>query len=290
MKTFRDAMRQNDLVITAEMLMDRRTDAASIKQSVEVLGPAVDAVQFGDDRYGTGHMSPLAAANIAMASGLDAVVHLNCRDRNRIALQADILGAAALGVTSLVLARGEKLKNSDGVRVKGVFEMGAKSLIRMAGESLDDSDTGFFIGAPVTVFDPTDDWKATRLEEKLDAGARFLQTQPCLNAGLLQRYVGKLIDNRITHRASVIVDVPLLTSARQAKRLKATFKGAPIPEKCVERIASAADSEREGIAVCAEVLAEIAETPGVSGVNISYQCDARHVTAAIVEAGLTNRG
>ena len=144
MKTFRDAMRHNDLVVSAKMQLDRQMDASSINESVGALRPVVDAMQFDDDRGATGHMSPLAAAGIAIRSGLDAVVEFGCRDRNRLALQADILGASALGVTSLVLARGEKFRDRDAVRAKGVFEISATQLIMMAGElgRVDESGSG----------------------------------------------------------------------------------------------------------------------------------------------------
>ena len=292
MKTFRDAMRQKDLVVSAKMQLDRQMDASSINESVGALRPVVDAMQFEDDRSATGHMSPLAAAGIAIRSDLDAVVEFSCRDRNRLALQADMLGAGALGVTSLVLARGEQFRDRDAVRAKGVFEINATQLIRMAGElgPVDESGSGFYIGAPATVFDPAESWEATRLEEKLDAGVCFLQTQPCLNVDLVRRYVEKLVERKIMHRASLIVEVPLLTSPQEAVELRDVHKGAPIPDALVKRIASADDSVAEGISVCAEVLAELREAPGISGVCIRFQCDPRHVLAAIEQAGLVRRG
>lgn len=288
MRTFRDAIRHDDLVVTAELPLDRETGASSIRHALSILEPVVDAVQIGDDRHGVGHMSALAAASIVIQGGMDAVVSLSCRDRNRIALQADILGAGALGVTSLVLARGEKLQDRSAVRSKGVFEIDATNLIKMAGElgPVDESGSGFFIGAPATVFDPAEGWEAARIMEKLDAGVRFLQTQPCLNADLVRRYVDKLVERKIMHRASLVVEVPLLTSKQEAAVLKDVHKGAPIPDATVNRIASADDPVREGVTICAETLTEVRRIPGISGVNIHYRGDPRHVVAAIHEAHL----
>jgi len=98
LKTFRDASRKKDRVISAALPLRSTSNASDIRDAASILAPVVDAVQVGDNRYAPGHMSPLAAASIVLESGLDAVVSLSCRDRNRIALQADILGAAALGV------------------------------------------------------------------------------------------------------------------------------------------------------------------------------------------------
>lgn len=290
MKTFRDAIRHDDLVVTAELPLQPGTTASDIRDTVAALAPTVDAVQVGDNRFGMGHMSPLAAASIAIASGVDAVVSLTCRDRNRIALQADILGAAALGVTSILLARGEKLQDKTAVSTKGVFEVGATQLIDMAGQAGSDraKGGGFFIGAPVTVFDPADDWEATRIKEKLDAGVCFLQTQPCLNADLVRRYVDKLVQRRVMHRASLVVEVPLLTSPQAAAALKDFHRGAPIPDTAIKRIACADDPVREGVSVCAKMLDEVRCIPGISGVNIHYRGDPRNVAAAIHEAQLAD--
>jgi len=292
LKTFRDAIRREDLVVTADLPLESTTSAPDIRSIVATLAPAVDAVQIDDNRDLPEHMSPLAAASIVLGSGLDAIVHLSCRDRNRIALRADILGAAAMGVTSMVLARGEKFVDKQSVRAKGVFDTTATQLIAMASQSAVvnqvPSSPEPFIGCFVTVFDPAEDWEATRIQEKLDAGARFLQTQPCLNAGLLRGYVDRLVQLKIMHRASVIVDVPLLTSAHEATTLKQAYQGAPIPDALVTRIAAAADPLAEGISVCAEMLAELHRMPGISGVNINYQGDSRHVVAAIREAHIAD--
>jgi len=267
-----------------------KTTATEIKERVSILAPVIDAVQVGDNRYVAGHMSPLAAASIVLDCGLDVVVHISCRDRNRIALQADILGAAALGVTSLVLVRGEKFSDNAPIRAKGVFEVGATGLIGLANllgnEAGLAAEPGFYIGSFVTVFDPGDDWKAARIQEKIDVGARFLQTQPCLNAELLQKYMQKLVERKILHRSSVVVEVPLLTSMEEARLLREQDKGAPIPEAAVKRIATADDPVAEGISVCAEMLMDLRSIPGVSGVNIQYGGDPENVVAAITQAGM----
>lgn len=290
MKTFRDAIIQDDLVITADLPLEPATSAADIRSIVATLAPAVDAIQIDDNRNLPEHMSSLAAASIVIGGALDAIVHLSCRDRNRIALRADILGATAMGVTSMLLARGEKFADKQSVRAKGVFDTNATQLIAMASHSamVDQMPSAPepFVGCFVTVFDPAGDWEATRIQEKLDAGARFLQTQPCLNAGLLREYVDKLVQLKIMHRASVVVDVPLLTSVQEAISLKKVYKGQPVPDATFQRIASARDAASEGVSVCAEMLNEVRGMPGISGVNVHFRGDPRNVVAAIEEAGL----
>lgn len=286
--TFREAMQQSDFVVTAEPPLEAATSAADVREHAETLAPVVDALHVGDDRLACGHMSALAAARIVLDCGVDAVIRLSCRDRNRIALQADILGAAALGITSMVLVRGEKLSDNAPTRGKGVFELGGTRLIQLArrlgAESGPIADPGLYLGSFVTAFRPAQDWQATLIQQKVEAGARFLQTQPCLNMNVVGAYMQKLIEQKVPQRASIIVEVPLLGSAEDAERVKALHKGAPIPADIVRRIAEAADPVAEGIAICADAVAALREMPGVSGVNVQYSGDPGNVVAVLVQA------
>ncbi len=283
MKTFREAIRHKDLAITAEVPLQPSTTASDVCEAAEVLKPSVDAVQFGDNRYSPVHMSPLAAARIALDNRVDAIVQLSCRDRNRIALQADLLGAEALGIASVILVRGEKISDDTPVHAKGVFDTNLAQLIALAR-----TQPSVRIGAFVTVFDPNDGWEAERIEDKLDSGVTFLQTQSCLNAALLRRYVNKLVERRITRRAPLVVEVPLLTSMQEARLVRKTVKGVPIPDAAVERIATADNPVSEGISVCAGMLRELQEIPGISGINIHYQRDPHDVVAALQQADLVS--
>lgn len=255
-----------------------------------MLEPVVNALQIGDDYSAVGHMSPLAAASIVLQCGIDAIVHFSCRDRNRIALIADLLGAAALGVTTVVLNRGEKFADNAVVRSKGVFETSAAQLTDLANkigsENTLVAEPGFHIGSSITVFKPAEDWDAIRVSEKTDLGVKFLQTQPCLNAKLLREYMQKLVERKLTHRASVMVEVPLLTSAKAVRSLKANYKGATIPGDIINRIADSRDSVAEGIAVCAEMMADAGSIPGISGVNVRHDGDPENIVAAIRRSGL----
>ena len=158
------------------MSLRATTTSAEIRENVNTLAPVVDAIQVPDDFAAVGHMSPLAAASIVLQSGLDAVVQLTGRDRNRIGLVADVLGAAALGVTTLILSRGEKFTDSAIVRSKGIFEITAAQLTELASkigaEQSLVSGPGFYIGSLITVFQPPEDWDAVRVSEKIDSGAR----------------------------------------------------------------------------------------------------------------------
>ena len=289
MKTFRDALRQKDFIVTADLPMQPMTSVDDIEQSVEALSGFADALHVVDDREATGHMSSLAAAAIVIRNGCDAVLHMTSRDRNRVALQADMLGAAALGITSLVISRGEKLPREDFLRGKGVFDTQESRLMAMANRISEESSLvsppGFVIGTYVAAFTPAADWAATRIGQSMDAGARFLQTQPCLNAKVLRYYADKLVELRLTHRASLIVDIPLLASAQVALDFKKRKPSALIPDHAKKEMAAATDELETGIGLCLAMLAEAANIPGVSGANIRFEGPVDQAVAALAAVG-----
>lgn len=276
MKNFRDQLRTRDFVVSASLPLTPETTAEDIRAAAAILKPHVDAIQVGDNHDVEGHMSPLAVAALARDAGVDSVVHLSCRDRNRIALQGELLGAAALGVTSVILARGDKLPGTTGP-ARGVFQVDTTDLIGLAMAIGNNtrlvSPPGFTIGCRVLAFRPDKDWQASRVVDKVDAGAKFLQTQPCLNADTCREYLARLVEMKLTHRVSVVVEVPVLTQPRKLKAMKENAPGAAIPDAIVKRLAKSASPAKEGIAVAAETIAALRDVPGVAGVNVV--CDKR---------------
>lgn len=284
LKIFRDQLRTRDFVISASLPLSPATTAEDVREAAAVLKPHVDAIQVGDNHDVDGHMSPLAVVSLARDAGVDSVVHLSCRDRNRIALQAEILGAAALGVTSLVLMRGGKLPGTTAL-ARGVFQVDAKELIGLAtaigGNEKLVSPPGFTIGSRVLAFRPDKDWQATRVVDKVDAGSNFLQTQPCLNPEICREYIARLIEMQLTHRVAVIGEVPVLTKPKALKSMKEHVPGAAIPDSVVKRLAKSGSPAKEGIAIAAETIAALRDVPGVAGVNIVCDSGVQHIVEAI---------
>lgn len=277
MQRFRDALRNDDFVVTADLPLSPGSTAADIGAAVHALRPFVTALQVIDNRTAQPHMSPLAAAALVLQSGMDAVIRMNCRDRNRIALQADLMGAAALGVTTFVASRGEKLPASLKQRVKGVFDIGTQRLLATAraisaNERLV-APPGFLLGANATIIDPPADWAADGVDAKADAGSRFLQTQPCLDIEILQRYMQALVARKALERLSVVVQVPLADSMEMLQELRAARQPLLVPDHVVARLQEAADFAGESAAACAGMLAGVAKIPGVAGANIVHRGD-----------------
>lgn len=287
LNTFREAMRSKDFVITAEIPLGVATTAAEVRASIEALQPVVDAVQVGGDRAAVGHVDPLAIASIAIGLGVDPVLHMSCRDRNRIGLQGGLLGAALIGVGSVMLMQGQKLPDTLRGKVTGVFDTTAVQLIEMARNIGADSGLAgsmeTYIGARVSAISPSQDWQANKVEKMVSAGAKFLQTSPCLNMRILKAYVDRLIALKITHRASLLVDVPLLSSAQMATDIKESRPGSRIPKKIVRTLAAAKDPGADGYRICRDAIIELKSIPGISGVNIFYVGDSDAVVRLVNE-------
>ena len=174
--TFKDSLRTKDFVVTAHVNLAEAPDAESLLRQGEILRPVVDAVQLTDSSHV--QVSSIAAAALLLQQGIDPIVHMNCRDRNRIALQKDLVGAAALGVTSVLVMRGKKIPNSKKLGVHNVFDTPALEFmayiqkLKLAENASLDSD--FQLGANAEVFDPEADWTPKNLIRKCEAGTNFV--------------------------------------------------------------------------------------------------------------------
>lgn len=283
MHTFRDALRTQDLAITAELALTAGSTRESILADADRLAPLVDALQVPDTTDQEVHLAPLAAAAILLDHGIDPVMHIICRDRNRLALSAELLGASALGVSSLLLMRGKDLATPATKHIKTVYDWGTRRLIAVASKM---AEADFMLGSVATVFKPDRDWKPENLPVKADAGVGFVQTQPCFDVELLRHYMARLVDQKLTHRFSVIVSTAAVPSADVALWLGKNLRGAVMPARLVKRLRDATDPEAEGIRICAELLSEISTIPGVAGVNVSCLGEAESVAEAIRLAGI----
>jgi methylenetetrahydrofolate reductase (NADPH) len=227
---------------------------------------------------------------LLLGEGVDPVVHVTGRDRNRIALENDLLGLAVLGTTSILVTRGEELSTAYRPPTKQVFELSGEDLVttaRLMGE--DESipgAPGFLIGTAATVFNPKEAWQPRSLQARVDAGAGFIQTQMCFNMKALRRYLARLVEGRLTWRCAVMAGVAVLPDAASARLLKEGLSGAMVPEQVVRRLEQARDPQLEGIKLCAETLQEMREIPGVSGANLMTPGEPATLVEALRMAGL----
>lgn len=290
---FRNAITRQSFVVTADLALGRASTAENLRQQVNLLKPHVAALQIADAHDGRLQMSASAAASVLLAEGIDPLVHLTGRDRNRIALENDLLGLAVLGVDSILLTRGEELPSTYKPATRQVLEVSGEALVSMARMMAEDDSVpaakGFFIGTAATVFVPKKDWQPKSLLARLDAGADFIQTQICFNMKSMRRYMEYLVNANIPRRSAVMASLAVLPSAAAARELKFGLQGSVMSEKLVRRISQAADPELEGVTICAEKIQQLQEIPGVSGVNLMSAGDPSLIVAALAAAGIVSR-
>jgi len=286
--TFKKSLNTKDFVVTAHVKLAEALDAESLLRQGEILRPVVDAVQLTDSTQM--HMSGIAAAALLIQQGLDPIVHMNCRDRNRIALQKDLIGAAALGVTSVLVMRGKEIPHSKELGVRNVFDTPALELMAYIQSLKQTENTSLVhnihVGANAELFDPDPDWTPKNLIRKCDAGTNFIQLQICFDMRVLRNYMARIIASKLTRRVSFIVALSPLPSADVARWVRNNVKGALVPESIVERMEQASDPESEGIEICAELLQEVATIPGISGANLLALGKLESIPAAIDASGV----
>lgn len=290
MKIFRDEIRKRDFVVTAECFLKPETDAESIRYQAETLRDSVDSIVLTDNHFGQPHMSPIAAARLMLDNDVDPIVELSCRNRNRVGLVADMLGACALGVSSLLLVRGRRVPEAITPRPKAVLDLKVDELIATAAALKSDeqlkSTTDFFIGSTVVPHAPEADWVPEKITSNVDAGAQFLLANANMDVRILRDYMSHLVAAKLTRRVTVVVSSLILTSADDARWLRDRRADVRIPDSVVHRLEKASDPREEGLAICAEHLSQLATIPGVSGANIIASTDLAMIPEVIDAADL----
>jgi len=275
--TLRERLRQGRFVMTAELVPPLSCDARELLHKAAALKGLADAVNVTDGAGARAHMSALAGASLLFRAGIEPILQMTCRDKNRLALQSEMMGAAALGIRNLLLLSGDDPKSGDQPETKPVFDVDSRTLIDTARRLRDGTlPTGrkiagkaeFFIGAADMPIDPPDGWQPNALAAKINAGAQFAQTQFCMDASIVRRYVAALEKAGITGKLALLIGVNPLRSAKSARWMQHHLYGTIIPDVYIARLEQAADPAREGLRICVELIEELSTIRGVAGVHI----------------------
>ena len=293
-RTFAERLRAGRFVMTAEVAPPVSCDAQDLLRKAVPLRGLADAVNMTDGAGARAHMAALAASAILIDAGIEPILQLTCRDKNRIALQSELMGAAALGVRNLLILTGDDPKAGDQPDTKPVFDVDSRTLIETARHLRDDGKlpTGrevagkapFFIGAADMPIDPPAGWEPKALAAKVAAGAQFVQTQFCMDAALLRRYVAVLAEAGLTSKLGLLIGINPLRSAKSAHWMKNHLFGTIIPDDLIVRMEKASDPVREGIRICVDLIAELATIPGIAGVHIMAPGNDAAIPEVIAEA------
>jgi methylenetetrahydrofolate reductase (NADPH) len=282
-------------VMTAEVVPPVSCNPADLTARALPLRGLADAVNVTDGASARAHMSATAAAALLVGAGIEPILQLTCRDRNRIALQGELMGAAALGVRNLLLLRGDDPTAGDQPDAKPVFDLDSRALTETARTIRDgrlphgakvEGGAPFFIGAADIPIDPPPGWQPDSLKAKVAAGAQFVQTQFCMDTGVVRRYAARLAEAGLSG-VFLLIGVNPLRSAKSAAWMRRHLFGTIIPEAMVARLEQAKDAAAEGRKICVETIEELSLIPGVAGAHIMAPGNVAAIPEVIASARRT---
>ena len=274
----RNSLQENKFVFTAETSPPDSGNKEVIIKQVECLKYLADAVNVTDGAGAKSHMSALATAVILAQNSIEPVLQFTTRDRNRIAIQGDLLGGWALNVPNILCLYGDEVKGGDQPETREVRDLDTISLLKTAhdikinktypsGRTIEDAPA-FFIGGADTPFEVNDDFDGANLIKKINAGVEFFQTQYAFDEVVLKNYMMKLNKLGITDKAYFIIGLGVIRSAKSARWMNKNLFGINIPEKIITRIENSNDEKIEGIKICIELIEKYKLISGVSGVHL----------------------
>ena len=289
---------QGKFAVTAECGPPRGANQDVIAKKIELLKGYVDAVNVTDNQTAIVRMSSIAASAHLVSAGLEPVMQMVVRDRNRIAIQSDIMGAYSLGIRNILCLSGDHQKFGSQPDALNVFDIDSMNLIRavkdmrdqgkdMSGYDLDVAPA-MFIGAAANPFADPFEYRVLRLAKKIDAGADFIQTQCIYNMDRFKEWIKRAADQGLTEKAYILGGVTPLKSAGMARYMKSKVAGMDIPDEIIKRMDGAAKDKQveEGLKICMETIEQLREIDGVSGIHIMAIGWEEVVARIVKEAGL----
>ena len=295
---FERVLRSGQFAVTAEIAPPDSADPEEVYVRATAFDGYVDAINATDGSGANCHMSSVAMCALLSHRGYSMIMQVSCRDRNRIAIQGDVLGASAMGVSNILCLSGDGVQSGDHPEAKPVFDLDCMSSMSMIRGMRDNSQflsgrkitkaPQVFIGGAANPFAPPFDYRPHRLAKKVAAGAQFVQTQYCFDIEMLKTYMDKVVDLGLHEKVFILPGVGPLASARAAEWIRSNVAGVHIPDSIIKRLAGAENQKQEGINICTDMVNEIKEIHGVHGVHImAYRME--YAVAEIVEkSGVLN--
>ncbi len=294
-------LRSGRFAVTAELDPPDSADPQAVYDRALVLASVCDAINATDASGANVHMSSLGVCTLLTRAGYEPVLQISCRDRNRIAIQGDLLGAAALGVRNVLCLTGDGVQNGDQPQARPVFDLDSVSLLRLARMLRDEgkflsgrkieTPPSLFLGAAANPFAPPFEYRPVHLHKKVQAGAQFIQTQYCFDLPRLQEFMHKVREEGLDQKVFILVGVGPLRSWKAARWMTENVPGVVIPEPVLDRLARTPShlQREEGKRLCVEIIRQVREIPGVSGVHVMATRQESLVAEIIEEAGLLPR-
>ena len=287
--------------VTSELNAPDSADPTDLYKNARLLSEVCDGINATDGAGANCHMSSIAGSALIVRAGCEPVLQVNCRDRNRIAIQGDLLGAAALGIRNVLCITGDDVSAGDQPDAMPVFDLDSIQLLATARMMRDQgvllsgrritAPPRFFLGAVANPFVPPFEMRILRLAKKVEAGAQFIQTQFCFDVPRFKEYMGRVRDLGLHERLYTLVGVGPLRSERAAEYMRTRVPGIWIPDEIVNRMAKTpkARKREEGWRICVEIIQQVREIEGVHGVHVMAYRQEEAVAEIIRRAGLLPR-
>ena len=291
-------LKSGHFATTAELNPPDSGDAEDVYNAAKILAGVCDGINAVDASGANCHMSSVSICALLTRKGYEPVYQISCRDRNRIAIQGDILGAVAMGVRNLLCITGDDVSVGDHPEAKAVFDLDSIQLLRMARIMRDErvflsgrkitSELPLFLGAAANPFVPPYDWRPKRLAKKISAGAQFIQTQYCFDIKRFKEYMRQVRELGLHEKVYILAGVGPLRSAGAAKFMRRKVPGVVIPDAIVERLEKTPKNRQkeEGKKICMEMIQQIREIEGIAGVHIMAYRQEELVAEIVRESGL----
>lgn len=292
-------LRAGKFAVTTEIDPPDSADPAEVLRRAAIFDGYVDAINATDGSGANCHMSSVGVCSLLTRVGYATILQISCRDRNRIAIQGEILGAAAMGACNLLCLTGDGVQAGDHPQAKPVFDLDSLSLLEIARDMRDqcrfqsgrrlDLPPRVFLGAAENPFVPPHEWRPHRLAKKAAAGAQFIQLQYCFDVEELRRFMARVTDLGLlegAERIFVLAGVGPLASARSARWIREHVPGVHIPDAVIRRLEGARQPKEEGKRLCIDLVHQIREISGISGVHVMAYRREEAVAEIIDETGV----
>ncbi len=292
-------LESGSFAITAEAAPPKGTSPAVVQRKGDLLHHACDAVNVTDNQTAIVRMSSLAGCVLLRQQGIDPVMQIVCRDRNRIAIQSDVLGAIALGIGNILCISGDHQKFGNHPQAKGVFDIDSTQLIQTLKNIRDEKkfisgdevsgEVPLFIGAVANPFADPFEYRVARLAKKIKAGADFIQTQAIYDVAKFARWMEMVTERGLHEKVHILAGMIPIKSIGMARYMRDYVSGVSIPDELVTRLEEAENAREEGLKIALEIFEQLKEIPGVHGIHIMAVGWEDIVTEIVERAGLLPR-
>ncbi|KQV34822.1 MULTISPECIES: methylenetetrahydrofolate reductase [unclassified Rhizobium] len=289
-------LRRGEFAVTAELNPPDSADPDDVYERAAIFDGWVDGINAVDASGANCHMSSVGICALLTRMGYAPIMQIACRDKNRIAIQGDVLGAAAMGVTNIMCLTGDGVQAGDQPGAKPVFDLDCMSLLETVRVMRDNSKflsgrklttpPQVFLGAAINPFAPPYDFRPLRLAKKIEAGAQFVQSQYCFDVPMFKRYMNRVRDLGLDEKCYILVGVGPMASAKTANWIRNNVPGIHIPDAVIKRLEGAQDQKKEGKQLCIDIINEVKEIKGVSGIHVMAYRQEEYVAEIVHDSGV----